>query len=282
MRIASPTFRALVMLIALPGGLLASRSVSATVIAEDGFAYTTGDLNGENGGSGDWKDSWTGDSELDVTLGGWGYTDSLGNELLVSGEHIELDSDPGGYKKAERSMNDKVGVISETVWFSAILDGTASSEIHHISLSDGVSFGQGYKDQGATTWMLGDQDGLIQDTGLSSNARAFLVVRIDFTGGDEDVWLWVDPLLDSAPSTASADASGVAKSFEADKIFAHLESYGDAGFDEVRLGTSFVDVVPIGSVPDPDTLTLLGAGLVLLAAVSRERRGPRLRASGSA
>ena len=149
------TFRILVLAIALCGGLLALRPVSAAVIAEDGFAYTAGDLGGQNGGSGDWKDKWSADSELDVTLGSWGYTDSLGNALQVSGAHVELDSDPGGFKKAERTLNNKLGTGTSTVWFSIIVDGTGTSEVHNVSLGDGLFFGQGIKNTGSTTWGLG-------------------------------------------------------------------------------------------------------------------------------
>ncbi len=271
------TFRILVLAIALCGGLLALRPVSAAVIAEDGFAYTAGDLGGQNGGSGDWKDKWSADSELDVTLGSWGYTDSLGNALQVSGAHVELDSDPGGFKKAERTLNNKLGTGTSTVWFSIIVDGTGASEVHNVSLGDGLFFGQGIKNSGSTTWVLSDQDGLIQDTGQSSDGRAFLVVRIDFTSGDEDVWLWIDPDLDSTPATSAADASGVAKSFEADFVRAQLENFGNAGFDEVRLGDTFADVAPYtpAPIPEPGTLSLVGAGLVVLAASGRRRRGWR-------
>jgi hypothetical protein len=97
----------------------------------------------------------------------------------VSGEHVELDSDPGGSKKAERTLNNKLGTSTSTVWFSAIVDGSGASEIHNVSLGDGLIVGQGTKATGSTTWMLSDQDGLIQDTGQSSDGRAFLVVRID-------------------------------------------------------------------------------------------------------
>ena len=51
---------------------------SAVPIAYDGFDYPVGELKDQNGGSGDWKEKWGGDDDLQVLAGGWGYTDSFG------------------------------------------------------------------------------------------------------------------------------------------------------------------------------------------------------------
>ncbi len=273
MRIGMSPVRVFLFAILIVGGLLAARPTSAVPVAQEGFAYPLGDLIGQNGGSGDWKDAWSADTELDIVLGSYSYTDSLGNTLATSGGHVALDSDPGGFKKAERSLNSKVGTIPETYWLGAILDGSASSSVNNISLGDGLIFGQGLKDSGTTTWGLADQTGLIADTSIAADARAFLVVRIDFTAGDENVWLWVDPLLSSAPLTSAAHASGTVNSFEADFLRAQLETFGAAGFDEIRLGLSFVDATPYTppAIPQPGTGVLLGLGLIGLTVAPGRR-----------
>lgn len=117
-------------------------------------------------------------------------------------------------EKAERQLNDKVGSATETVWLSFILGGSSGSATNHVSLGDGLFVGRGSKDTGGSNLWLSDQDGLIDDSGISAAAQSFVVARVDFKPGDEDVWLWVDPLLDAEPDTANADANGVAKKFK--------------------------------------------------------------------
>ena len=284
MRSAGPKTRlALILRVgATFAALVVSQPSSATVIADESFAYAAGDLNGANGGTGDWKSAWSAASELDVALGSYSYTDSLGNQLGVSGGHVELDSDPGGFKKADRTLNYKLGTIDETFWFGAIIDGALAASVNNIGLGDGLFFGQGTKDSGTTTWGLADQNGLIADTGIAADAAAFLLVRVDFTAaGDETVWLWVDPNLNLEPLLIDADASGAAASFEADFLRAQLETFGGAGFDELRLGTTFAEAAPL---PEPHTSALIGLGLIAssIAGGSRsagraKRRSPKLR-----
>ena len=176
-------------LLALGCLLLLARDATAGLIAYDGFDYLVGDLGGQNGGTGDWKDSWSGDSEIDVVFGSQSYVDSVPNSLDTVGNHVEIQSGVGSVKKIERTLNNKLGTGSDTVWMSMIFDGSAGSATHNLGLGDGLFIGQGGKDTGSTNWGLHDVDGLIGDTGISAANSAFLVVRIDFSAGDENVWM---------------------------------------------------------------------------------------------
>jgi hypothetical protein len=245
---------------------------SAVPIAYDGFDYPVGQLKDQNGGSGDWKEPWKGDNDLQVLAGGWGYTDSLGNVLDATGNHIGLTSSLADPKKSDRKLTSKVGQNPETFWLSVILDGSDSVSVNNFGIQDKFFFGQGDKDTGSLNWQLSDSDGLIADTGISAENRAFLVVRIDFTAGDEDVWLWVNPNLDLEPALLTADASGTAKNFNQDQIRMRLQDAGAVGFDELRVGATWADVTPHTPVPEPSVALLLGAGLAATGAVAGRRK----------
>ena len=66
MRTATRSLRGLLMVLLLCGGLVVPRLAAAVIIADDGFAYAPGDLTGQNGGTGDWKDLWSADSEFSM------------------------------------------------------------------------------------------------------------------------------------------------------------------------------------------------------------------------
>jgi hypothetical protein len=133
--------------------------------------------------------------------------------------------------------------------------------------------GQGSKDSGGSNLWLSDQDGLISDTGVSAASRSFLVARVDFQSGNENVWLWIDPVLNAEPDTLFADANGSAKDFSTDFVRAQL-SDTTAGMDELRIGYFWFDIF---ETPEPSTALLLGLGGLSLHA--RRQRSASARRS---
>jgi hypothetical protein len=255
-----------------------SSSAVAASIAEDGFDYSAGTIVGQDTGTGDWKDEWQGDADIIVFPGGYAYVDALGNVLLVEGSHVEVQAGVGSVKKVDRPLNINLGEVEETVWMSAILVGSSTDSINNVSLGDGLFLGQGGENTGSTTWQLSDRDDQVYDTGVSADSQEFIVVRVDFTDGDEQAWMWLDPELGFTPDIANADASGSIKSFEADFLQIQLEISGSAGVDEIRLGETFADIAPYTPavpIPEPDTAQLVSLGLLGLSICVRRRSASR-------
>ncbi|NRA01615.1 MAG: hypothetical protein HRU00_03335, partial [Myxococcales bacterium] len=234
--------------LALLLGFVLSGPASAQSVPEtyDGFVYGTGELTGENGGTGDWKDPWSGASEIRVASPGFTYTDTSGNELTVSGNRVGKSGSAGSVNSIDRTINSTVN--SGTVWASALIDGHNTARIHNVGLGDGLFFGQGTKDSNSNRLGLADADGntSLAPVSFSPNDLHFLVVRVDFSGGNEEAWLWIDPVLDSEPGTGTANAN-LASVKEFEFSFVRLQTTrnsNQAGLDEVRLGSTFEQVTP--------------------------------------
>ena len=89
-----------VVVIAIVAIAVPLQSLAATIV-EDGFVYSAGSLPGEGGGTGDWKDVWSGSQIVVVEApGGFGYTDAMGNSLDVSG-NLSIDDAKMDAKMAE-------------------------------------------------------------------------------------------------------------------------------------------------------------------------------------
>ena len=96
-------------------GMVQSDPAFAVPIAYDDFAYAAGPLSGQAGGTGDWKDIWQGDAAVVVATGGYSYVDALGNTLDVVGNRVESQLDVGSPNKVSRPLNNKLGLVDETI-----------------------------------------------------------------------------------------------------------------------------------------------------------------------
>ena len=183
------------MLIALAMMPVAAR---ASMIVFESFDYNNNQkLKGRNGGSGDWKSNWSGDSKLKIVdPGTLTYTDSQGNTLSTSGGHVRNTSN--SFKNGTRDLENKWGSNGTTVWLGVLIEGATGNRRTNVGLAEKFFVGQGSKDSSKTNWTLYDQDDMIFDSGVEAgNDIVFLAVQIDFSSGDEDAWLWINPDLNS-------------------------------------------------------------------------------------
>ena len=256
---------AIIALVAMP------ETAQASIIAAESFDYNNNQkLKDRNGGSGDWKTGnmgkWSGDNKLKIVAPGTlSYTDFSGNTLNTSGGHVR--NTHNSTKKGERRLNNTKGSNGTSVWLGVLIEGatggSSSGRQTNVALANKFFVGQGSNSNSSTTWTLYDQDGQSFNSGVTAGGNtAFLAVQIDFSSGNDDAWLWINPDLDSTPNKSDA-ANGLSgssiKDFEFDKIELYFNRSSDGFIDELRVATSFGEISPFTAALNDTILTTSAA-----------------------
>jgi hypothetical protein len=275
--------------------LISCTAAIATPLAYEGFDYDPGSISGLNGGT-NWSAPWGGSNLTTsaVVSGGLTYTDSNGDSLVVSGNSATT-SGQSGSAQVTRALS-SAGADGTTTWISYIGQRLSPhpTENENLVRAASLQVRQGSSEKlaigkGTTAAPNVQQNWAILYGGTAANSaysttphlsEAFLVVRIDHLGDastPDNAWLWVNPLLATDPDTSAAHAEFLGLSdisFDGIRVFAGNSTgdgpYAALAFDEIRLGTEFVDVAPIALVPEPAAAVLALVGL--LAASSRRKR----------
>lgn len=233
----------------------ASSHAQLTNVVHDGFNYSAGSLNGQNGGTG-WTSSWLNDytagTSFQVSPAGMSYSG-----LATSGGSITWGTGGNGINEDSRSLP----LMNSGVVFIQFLGQFGSS-------SGGGTPNIRLLNSGTLTGGLGGNGGpyggvlSILDTSLnpaangSSSSTASLsalnlvIARIDYQ--NDSTSLWVNPNLSTFdyenPINPDASYAGLAPAFNTIAIF----SRNPGSVDELT--------VMAEPVPEPSTVSLLMAG----------------------
>lgn len=232
--------------------LVASVS-QATLKGYEPFNYAPGSYSEftQNGGT-----NWTGAWEQPINIASPGLAH---DNLVVGGNKMT----PGaGNIDANRRFADQ---SSGALWFSFVSNTPSGTGIRVGALNGGwggIYFGK-------ETWTSDYRSGN-NPTGISGQGvQSLIVVRMDLTTGNDSARMWVfpqgasipDPNLAQLPNDAQGTYTGGTNDLGSIFFFRVQVSQG-ASIDEMRVGTTYGDVVAL--TPEPATMALMGMGAVAL------------------
>ena len=269
----------------------ASPAARATLIAYDGFeSYSIGGLSGGNAGTGTigasgetgWSAAWNAVSGINVASAGLSYS---GGTVVVNGgsKVAQIDGATINIDAADRSFASQTGTLYFSFLFSATAASLSNDDFVHFMLNnDTVNTNSGGIGKLTTTDLsLGARVGTTNggtttssSTLMTGGTTYFLVGKISKVSSTNynQIDLYINPTSNIEPGTASATSSADG-GFSSIPVFSLRTFNLDAGdvyrFDELRVGTTFADVVPT-AVPEPSAMGLLCGGVAMF--LSRRRR----------
>ncbi len=273
-----PSRLPLLLLLTVTLGVLCTTRVHAQLIAYDGFDYAPAgsDLMGKAGGvgfTGPWYPGGFNASihnNYDVATGSLAF----GNLLTSGGRVTSLPQN--SISGLSRNLGTTLGVTGTTRYMSVLLRPEGTLNNGAFSGFYGLNFETLVEPQlflgkpgggNIGQYVLENRGGAGQmSTGVNavSGQTALLVIKSEFLAGNDRFTLYVNP-TPGAPEPAF----GTVKQDASLSTFNTLTIYSTGAFslDELRVGNTFADVVPV--VPEPAGLVL--GGSIILLALGRRR-----------
>lgn len=262
--------------------IITTVSTQAALIAYEGFNYSTGQLAGQTPGggsgfSGSWFTASGAAAETTVNSSGFTYTG-----LASQGGSGQILQDASKtHTGAYLNLSTTLAATNNTYYISflARYDGASADDNAYLFLDlysgTSISVASLGKQPVANTgvWGMntrsnGGNPNLFYDTGGPTvDNLALLVYKIQFTSANNATMsLFVNPDLSlGEPGTADATGTRVNSAAVTTWDTIRFQSNNDASIDEIRIGTTWADVIP---EPSSAMLGLLGSSLLLI----RKRR----------
>ncbi len=272
-------------------------ATQAQQVAQEQFNYSTGDVVGDNGGTG-WLSAWQNpasggappwsatpianrNSDAPVASPGLTYStlNSAGSSLSIGGKSAMREWD---------FADSPVATVGGDIWVSFLIDPTSVANkifvlpfANEVAATPNYQYGAGAYLAYSTTWTIQPQiraDGTtssypVTGASLSINQNQTYLVVMQFInngGAGADVEnMWVDPDFGSSPDGTELTVTG---DLDLDGWFMVRGGSTATGLmDEINIGDTYSDVIP---VPEPSVLALaIFGGAVALMMPFRRAKG---------
>jgi hypothetical protein len=274
----------------------ASPAAQASLLSYESFdtttGYSTGALATQNPSITGYSGAWTftnfgtqsptvSASSLDYT--GSGYAVEAGGSIGVpnntSGGEIAGNGSNSGrvYRLLDSSLQ-ATASTNGTLYLSWLFqDGreTGATTYQMLHLNQGTdgdtnrAFGAGLTNDGGQTGNIYDfsVNGAVSNTGVNADTSVHLFVAkftLSSTAASDSVTVWLDPTIGIGDPSGGTTVSGVNLVWNT-LMFSDYDG-NSANWDEIRWGTTYVDVVP-----EPGTFAMLLSGVGMLSLIRRRR-----------
>lgn len=262
----------------------------AALISYEGFDYSSGAQSGLAGGVG-WAGAWTdgGGADCTLNLASTGLTQgaltpsglSLANTGAIA--FRTLGTTAAASVASASSANGEIWISVVAGQPSGTYGGITLWNAGSTDLSDDAGnynlvLGRNDYDGGNWSWTDTSSVGNGAGSGVTAATQVLYVMRLGFESGRTSVgfYLFTGANPGAAPQLSEATYSNIASVIEDSSgnrpVFDRIRvSGGGMNLDEIRIGTSFADVVPT-AVPESGTYGLMGAGALAAVALVRRRR----------
>jgi PEP-CTERM motif len=258
---------------------LTFQSAQASLLFSEGFNYTSGSGIGGNVNPGSGT-AWTGNDNINVNDGSLSYAGlaSLGGNSLSVAWGVSSGT----------AINDPAfgtAVNSGQLYYSFLMDmtvtpvGTTTGSGDYLTALNATGSGPGGSGDVIDNYISTSGVMKIRSMGsyssgytLTEGQTYLMVLGLDYDAGTAS--LWVDPTPGDSMPAATESVTGLSLGAVQDVGFKAQTSGGmTAGtflFDDLRIGTTWADVTPMG-VPEPSTFALVGMGILGLISSARRR-----------